>query len=170
MIFYTIHIICEAHPVVLDLFWHCRRHLECAQQCKTLLFCAMYDPQHKPIQPSAISKKRNAGSLSVVQAVYEASAPGVTSFEDFIRSREANKTHDEAQHVSKTRHSLVRRRLYKKSIGQHPDESGHYKSGEFLVLPRFRSASAVERSGAFSRVSEPQRTVVNVGGGHIKLD
>jgi hypothetical protein len=151
-------------------FWYCRRHLKCAQQCKTLLFCAMYDPQHKPIQPSAFSKKRNTGSLTVAQAVYEASAPGVTSFEDFIRFREANKTHDEAQHVSKTRHSLFRRRLYKKPIGQHTDESGHYKSGESLVLPCLRSASAVERSGAFSRVSEPQRTVMNVGGGHIKLD
>ena len=154
----------------LTVFWYCRRHLECAQQCKTLLFCAMYDPQHMPIQPSAISKKRNTGSLTVAKAVYEASAPGVTLTEDFIRSREANKTHDEAQHVSKTRHSLVRRRLYKKPIGQHTDESGHYKSGESLVLPCLRSASAVERSGAFLRVSEPQRTVVNVGGGHIKLD
>ncbi len=154
----------------LTFFWYCRRHLECAQQCKTLLFCAMYGPLHKPIQPSAISQKRNTGSLTVAKAVYEASAPGVTSFEDFIRSREANKTHDEAQHVSKTRHSLVRRRIYKKPIGQHTDASGHYQSGESLVLPCLRSVSAVERSGAFSRVSEPQRTVVNVEGGHIKRD
>ncbi len=150
----------------LTFFWYCRCHLKCAKQCKTLLFCAMYDPQHKPIQASAFSKKRNTGSTTVAQAVYEASAPGVTSFEDFIRFREANKTHDEAQYVSKTRHSLVRRRLYKKPIGQHTDELGHYKS---LVLPCLRSASAVEQSGAFSRVSEPQRTVMNFGGGHIKL-
>ena len=85
----------------------------------------MYDPQHMPIQPSAISKKRNAGSLTVAKAIYEASAPGVTLTEDSIRSREANKTHDEAQHVSKTRHSLVRRRLDKKPIGQHTDELVH---------------------------------------------
>jgi hypothetical protein len=171
MIFYFIHMICEAHRVMFDLFfWYCRRHTKCAQQCKTLLFCAMYDPQHKPIQPSAFSEKRNSGSLTVAQAVEEASAPGVTSFEDFIRSREANKTHDEAQHVSKTRHSLVRRWLDKKPIGQHTDKLVHYKSGESLVRPCLRSATAVVRSGAFSRVSEPQRTVVNVGGGHIKLD
>ncbi len=165
MIFYTIHMICDAHPVMFDLFLV----LQAPSKVRSTMQNAdvlMYDPQHKPIQPSAISKKRNTGSLTVAKAVYEASAPGVTLFEDFIRSREANKTHDEAQHVSKTRHRLVRRRLYKKPIGPHTDESSHYKSGEFLVLPRLRSASAVERSGAFSRVSEPQRTVVNVGGGH----
>jgi hypothetical protein len=129
MIFYIIHMICEAHPVMFDRFLGLQvpSKVRSAMQnaailCKTLLFCAMYDPQHQPIQPSALSEKRNTGSLSVAKAVYGASVPGVTSFEYFIRSREANKTRDEAQHVSKTRHSFVRRWLDKKPIGQHTDE------------------------------------------------
>ncbi len=98
MIFYTIHMICEAHPVMFDLFL--------VLQAPSKVRSAMQNaPQHKPIQPSAISKKRNTGSRTVAQAVHEASALGVTSFEDFIQSREANKTHDEAQHVS--RHATV---------------------------------------------------------------
>ncbi len=76
----------------LTAFLGLQAPFKCAQQCKTQLFCAVYDTQHKPIQPSAFSEKRNTGSLTVAQAVHEASAPGVTPFEDFIRPREANKT------------------------------------------------------------------------------
>ncbi len=105
MIFYIIRMICEAHPVMFDRFLGLQAPTKCAQKCKTQLFCAMYDTQHKPIQPSAFSEKQNTGSLTVAWAVYQASAPGVTPFQDFIRSREANKTQDWAQHVSKTLHT-----------------------------------------------------------------
>jgi hypothetical protein len=65
MIFYIMHMTCEAHSVMFVRFWGLQAPLKCAQQCKTQLFCAMYDPQHKPIQPSAFAEKRNTGSLTV---------------------------------------------------------------------------------------------------------
>jgi hypothetical protein len=61
MIFYVIHMICEAHLVMVDCFLG----LQAPSKVHPQLFCAMYDPQHKPIQPSAFSEKRNTGSLTV---------------------------------------------------------------------------------------------------------
>ena len=70
--------------------------------CKTQLLCAMYDPEQKQSQPSAFLENRNAGTLTVAQAVYEAPVSGVTPFEDCILSREASKTYNGAQRLPDT--------------------------------------------------------------------
>ena len=134
--------------------------------CETQLFCAKYDPQHQPSQPSAFLKKWHTepitGSLTVTQAAYEAPGPGVTPFEDFIRSRKA-KTHT-IKHNMPPRHPTYSARcsMYETKIGQHTDDSVHCMSGESRVLPLLRLATAAVRSDALARVSDPKRTVGHV--------
>ncbi len=146
--------------VLLPAFWDCSlfcRHVmwSVPGACKTQLFCAMYDTQHMQSQLSTFFEKQNTGSLTVNQAVYKVPAPGVTRLEDFIRSWEANKTNIWEQHVSKTLHSLVRRRLLK-------------NRGNIPGLASTHLATAVVRSFALLRVSDPKWTVGHVGGGRIK--
>jgi hypothetical protein len=67
MIFHIIHMVSKAHPVMFGRFLGLQvpSTVRPAKKSKTPLFCAMNDPQHKPIQPSAFSEKRNTGSLTV---------------------------------------------------------------------------------------------------------
>jgi hypothetical protein len=140
------------------------------------LFCAKYDTQQQPSQQGpafCIPRTWNTGSLTVVQAAYEAPATGVTPFECFIRSLDSNSTHNGAQ--KPPRHSKVsdRRSLDKKQIGQPADQFKlvHDMSGAF---GHDNCHSRVVQSGTFSRVSDPK---INPnagwgegGGGRIKLD
>ncbi len=99
----------------LTAFWDYRRHLKRAQQCKdTAVLCHVWPPAQADPAVRILRKMEywfSDGGLGCLQSGVEVSSPGIASFEDFVRSREANKTHDGAQHVSTTLHSLVRRRL-----------------------------------------------------------
>ena len=57
--------------------------------CKTRLFWAKYDPLHQPNQCSALLENWHTGSRTVSGAAHQASWPGATPFEDYIRPREA---------------------------------------------------------------------------------
>jgi hypothetical protein len=94
----------KLNRVCLTAFWDCRRHLEGARHMQNTLAavpCHVWPPA-QPDPAVRILRKWNAASLTVAQAVYESPAPGVTPIEEFTRSREANKIHNGAQHVSKT--------------------------------------------------------------------
>jgi hypothetical protein len=96
--------------------------------CKTQLFCAMNDPEHKPSKPSTFLENWNTGSLAVAQAAYIAPLPGVIPFEDcigqFILSLEASKTHNGAQHVSQPLNSMGKTEAGKETNRKSPGRVG----------------------------------------------
>ena len=164
------HDMSRSSGYVWPLFWITGTIWSAPSTCKTQLLCAKYDPHHQPSQPSAFHEKWNTGPLTVAQAAYEAPAPGVTLFEDFIRSREAHRTHNGAQHVSKTLHSLGQA-----EAGQETNWATHWRVGPLHVwrIPGLASTSFGHRSRAKWRLFTcfgPKRTVGHVGGGRIKPD
>jgi hypothetical protein len=106
MVYFLLTCYVKVSRVCLTAFWDYMHHLQCTITCKTERFCAKYDSHRQPSQPSAFRAKWNTGSLTVAQDAYEAPGPGVMPFEDFIQSRESNKTHNTEQHDSKTLHSF----------------------------------------------------------------
>jgi len=138
--------------------------------CKTRLFWAKYDPLHQPNQCSALLENWHTGSRTVSGAAHQASWPGATPFEDYIRPREATQHYCSStcfQATPSNRPGVVRMRH---KIGQHTDEKVLYMPGEFRALPLLRLATAAMQSDAVSHVSDPQRTVGHVWGGRPTLD
>ena len=94
--------------------------------CKTQLFGAKYDPLHQPNQCSALLENWHTGSRTVSGAAHQASWPGATPFEDYIRPREATQhycsstcfqaTPSNRPGVVRMRHKLANTEMRRSSI------------------------------------------------------